>query len=229
MKWSLDPDTLTITDTTNKAPVIAAILSNFYVIDTENNKFAKVEAGGELELFTAQILTVGVQVIAVHWDWNGDKVTTHAVVNGGHQEPGSNDGVMESVTGTYTKSTPKVANKFVPQAAPFEYRADFEDGFRSPVAVFKAEVKCNQPAIPACSIEISCSDVRSPVCKCEHRERVECVAGRKCFAEIAFVGYCGTPRVTFDETNWRYVVDRRATYHNTYLQLERICNCRPPK
>jgi hypothetical protein len=221
-----DSNLATITPSSDKAAIAATILANLYGLNVEKKMLVPLQSDDAGQVEAA--LVDGAAVVAVHWGLGDTQsATTYAIV--------SSAGILESVTKTFTKPEPSApTSKLHPEQQPPaptpRYHASFFDAWDVEVAVFYAVVQCT--AAPGCAVTPRCVDLR-PFCQCQSKSRVECAVGErsKCFAEVAFVGFCGRPTISFDEKTFQYVIDpaEQLVYHNAYVRLERLCPCRPPK
>jgi hypothetical protein len=219
-----------ITADTNKADVVSQFLTHSYSLDQQAHNFATLSVADATQQVT-ELVDAARSYGQIDWTYNKAQVTTYALVMKDTFQAGDSDAVIEPVTGTFTTNPVTTTSKHHPQDGPFQYSAGFANGFLQTVATFTGEVFCKRGETPQhkCEFIEGCQDVRK-LCNCQHKSRVECTAGPKCFNEHAYVGYCGTPKIVFDEMNFEFqVIPRSAIYHKAYVALEKDCPCLPPK
>jgi hypothetical protein len=220
-----------ITADTNKAEVVSRFLKSAFTLDLQAQNVTAMPVSDETTSQVAQLVDAALAVAQIDWSYNGLEATTYALAMKDTFQAGDSEAVIEPVTGTFTINPTTTTSKHHPQDGPFLYSAAFANGFKQIVATFDGEVKCQRgdTLTHTCKVLDACHDSRS-LCSCKHTSRVECTTGPKCFAELAFVGYCGNPTITFDDMDFEYKVSpRSAIYHKAYVALEKDCACSPPK
>lgn len=209
----------TISGSSDKVALGDLIVDNFWVVDQSDDSLTQLSGSG-LDEYKSTILVPkmvnGAIVAKIGWTWGAQNVTAYALVSPGPSSVGDTENIIEGVGGFFTVEEPalRAANPF---------HKGFENGFGMHVADYDASLTCFNG--DTCSGTASCNEAR-PGCGCKRRTDVECLANGNCQMQVAFVGYCGFPAVSFKKDDFEFSVDGWGwTYYNASLTLDAICNC----
>lgn len=230
----------TVDDALEAENLAQIVVDNWWVInqtfedeqEIPGTQFVKLEGDGKqqyIDLVLLPKLQTGATVAQVNWTWGLQNITTYAVVAPGDHAVGDTENIIEGVAGFFSKPDPNapvsgdvsVAGTTV---GPVFHRS-FVNGFGQNAANYDAMVDC---IAGICTGSAEAHDVGLGCSAEVNKSAARCVLGRLCQMDVAFVGYCGFPSVSFDAEKFKFSVSGWGwQYYNASLQLNKECDCIP--
>lgn len=202
-----------ISNSSNLDTLANLITSNFYIFDPSTTNFMQITGTGQQQYIDGILIPKMVNnalVAQLLWQYDGgSEITEYALV---HPDAtvGDCENIMEGVMGWYTIDPPSVSY-------------DYENGFTAHVADFDASVSCENGV---CIPHVYAHDSR-PCCTGDYWKNFWCF-GNMCLMDVAFVGYCGFPSVSFSSDKLSFEVSGFGwAYHNSFDRVTTGCECIP--
>jgi hypothetical protein len=201
------------------------IVDNFYVIDPMGEQFIQLSGTGKQQYFDSVLLPKMIDdalVAGVDWTWNSQTVSTYALVNPNHTGTGDTENIINGVASHYRVQE---TSGMCP-CAENPFHVEFENGFGTHIADYDASLTCFGG--DTCSGDATAHD-GSIFCDGSAEKLVKCLANGNCQMDVAFVGYCGFPSVTFNAEEFRFEVSGFGSkYYDAKITLNAECDCPEP-
>ncbi len=220
----------TISGSSNLTALANLIADNYWVInqtatvheDLTGTAYVQLSGEGKQQFIDDILMPkmiVDALVAQVDWSWNGQDITTYALVAPGPNSVGDTENIMDGVAGIYTIPEPGGLRADNP------FHQGFENGFGTHVADYNASLECFNG--DTCSGDATCNESR-PGMSCDKRRNVKCLPNGNCQMDVAFVGYGAVPSVKFKAKDYEFEVSGWGwEYYNASITLNENCECNP--